>query len=459
MSPKNEYKTKSALLKIFSNKRKPKRVNKNRLTSPHPLMLDSFFNGEIIDYKKLNAGALTKEKMSGIKFFKCDFIDCDLTFNWFFMCTFQDCTFDRCDFDRTVFRKCQFENCVYLNISESYLTETIFDSCVGLDGLHISGTDTTGVLFSKCYLSDATFQANFTLRERIKYLPDKYKTVDDQNFLESDEIIDDLVFSECTIEFANFRTMEFIDSRFIECSIQKCAFSDCVLYPYTISNSNKKSGWGTNSIDLDSLKRSEIDNEVLKTLFNISPQQYRKIMEAVIDNPFSSVFISYSFKDAGFAKLLNDELRKRNVSTFLWQSDAPGGRRLPEIMRSNIDAKDRLLFIASEHSIKSAACQFELTQGRLKSDKLWQTILFPIHVDNFLFDIQFDQIRPKSKAQEYWDNIVELRDINSLDFSKFKLSDHIGEIEMNKLMESLRTSFENANRKVSPTTKYFASEE
>ena len=131
---------------------------------------------------------------------------------------------------------------------------------------------------------------------------------------------------------------------------------------------------------------------------------------------YSSLFISYSFKDKLFVNKLNDSLRENGVNTFLWEKDAPIGETLKDIMFENVHKYDRVLFVASENSIKSPACQYELTQAREKQDKLWKTILFPIHIDNFLFEIRKESVRPKDKTDEYWMNICELRNINSLDF-------------------------------------------
>lgn len=145
---------------------------------------------------------------------------------------------------------------------------------------------------------------------------------------------------------------------------------------------------------------------------NIKEMQSKKIL--------SSVFISYSTKDKKIAQQISKYLKDAGVETFFWEKDAPGGKPLAKIMTSNIDAKDRLLFIASENSIKSEPCQFELTRGRQKQDKLWRTILFPIHIDDFLFKVEKDDVRPKSKREDFWENIQELKDINSLDFTPFK---------------------------------------
>ena len=96
-----------------------------------------------------------------------------------------------------------------------------------------------------------------------------------------------------------------------------------------------------------------------------------------------------------------------------------------------------LLFIASENSIRSEACQFELTQGRKKQEELWKAIFFPIHIDNYLFEVEENDIKPISKRNEYWTNISEIKEISSLEFLLYK---EIDEIEFNSKIDSLLTS-------------------
>jgi|GEM_PF-2802056 len=184
----------------------------------------------------------------------------------------------------------------------------------------------------------------------------------------------------------------------------------------------------TNAINL--LERPyTLDNKT-----NVKEMQKKKIL--------SSVFISYNTKDKKIAQQISKYLEDAGVETFFWEKDAPGGKTLKKIMTSNIEAKDRLLFIASENSIKSVPCQFELTQGRQKQDKLWKTILFPIHIDDFLFKVEKDDVKPKNKREDFWENIEELREINSLDFTPFKngitenTEEHFRKM-INKIIDSL----------------------
>jgi len=159
---------------------------------------------------------------------------------------------------------------------------------------------------------------------------------------------------------------------------------------------------------------------------------------------YYSVFISYSLKNSEFAKKLNNNLKAFGIKTFLWEIDAPSGKRLKEIMTDKIIEFDKLIFISSEYSIKSEACQFELSNGRLKQDKLWKTILFPIHIDDFLFKLKKSEIRPIEKKEEIWKNITELRDINSADFTFYSENEYDND-NFNKKIKKLVSDLKNGS--------------
>lgn len=68
--------------------------------------------------------------------------------------------------------------------------------------------------------------------------------------------------------------------------------------------------------------------------------------------------------------------------------------------------------------------------------------MFPIHIDNFLFEVEKSIIRPEEKQDEYWKNITELKGLNSLSFVEFIDSSTRDEIKFEKqiyrLIEGLR---------------------
>jgi hypothetical protein len=241
------------------------------------------------------------------------------------------------------------------------------------------------------------------------------------------------------IKESSFDTIDFTDSVFEGCSLSLIQFSDCILTTQTLSSNNETPANEYNHIDIRTILNSNDQNiNVLENLFGIHNPEIKDYLIGLTSKiQFQSIFISYSFSDKKFASIINSELMKRGILTFLWEKDAPGGKQLKDIMKEGVNKKDRVLFIASQHSLKSTACHFELTQGRKKQEKTWEDVLFPIHIDNYLFEIAKDKIRPKEVQEEYWQNIEELRSLNSIDFSEFQNVDTKQNIEFDKVLFKL----------------------
>ncbi len=165
--------------------------------------------------------------------------------------------------------------------------------------------------------------------------------------------------------------------------------------------------------------------------------KHKKIISHLTTEPvFHSVFISYSFKDAHIGRELKRLLTKNGVKTFFWENDAPGGKKLKKIILDGIRDYEKFLFIASEHSLKSEACHYEITEAKEKYYKTWADIFIPIHIDNYLFTLRKDDI-PNKLSKTYWENIEELKEFNSLDFTFVK---NIDEIELSNQYQNLLNS-------------------
>jgi len=411
----------------------------------HSRMLGDEFNGLFIINKLLEDYSFTAKKVGYIKFLNCKFDNCDFAGSYFWMSTFQNCEVVNCTLNGTALKECDLINTTFsfceskfrFTIEEGNLSGSAFKNCF-FDGFNLGGVDTYGVEFKECSLEEASFQGNCTYRAFLSLLSKDRILKKDAKLLASKEVWGDLIFDYCIITDSNFRNIHFIDTVFKKCCLFSCAFIDSKLYPYNFKSTVKRNISGNNHLDINTLIKSEdIPAETLSKMFNITPTSQAEIKILMKNKILKSVFISYSLKDSKIAGKINEALKSKGVTTFLWEEDALGGKSLKAIMKSNINSKDRLLFIASENSLKSDACQFELTEGRRKQDKLWQTILFPIHIDDFLFTVEKEQIRPKVKQDEYWENIQELRKINSLDFRKVNSLESNKEQDFDKLIEKL----------------------
>lgn len=373
---------------------------------------------EISDLK-VDEEDVNDKHFSSTKFINCTFKSTNFRSAIFGDCEFHNCYFIACEFSwvkffNTELKYCTFDYCIItgveLNDSESYNTK-FKDSNEILDFI-IRGYGNRDLSFLSCYIN------------RLDIEPIQK------------EFSDKLFFGDCIIKESSFDRIDFSESKIEDCTLSLNQFSACTFGTKTFENHNSSPGDEFNMIDIRTILNSPpINNENLKNLFGIHNNEIKEYLyELTSEIKFQSIFISYSFEDRDFAKAINEFLLKKGVFTFLWENNSTGGELLNHIMESKINEKDRILFIASENSIKSKACQFELSQGKKKQEITWENILFPIHIDNFLFKVTKEQIRPTEKQNEYWGNILELKKHNSLDFSEFIVKEKRENHEFEKLM-------------------------
>ena len=381
------------------------------------------------------------------------FSDIDLTNKQFIATEFISCVFNKCNLNNTIFQSCTMKNCTFKNCSidnskfmEIDLIQCKFESCCIVD-LELCDIITDELIFKNC--NDI-----FRLRITAEILGINNCSEQSQNLSFKDSYVssgiihsnkinqkDKIIFSDCIVQESNFYNIDLSNSRFEGCNLSLNQFSDCVFSDETFADKNGIPANEYNYVDLRTILNSSKQKfTTLESLFGITyPDIKNYLIDMTSKVEFQSIFISYSFKDKIIANRINEELRKRGISTFLWEKDAPYGKTLKEIMSKNIKEKDRILFIASKNSLKSQACHYELTQGRKKQEKIWENILFPIHIDNFLFEVTKEMIRPKEMQDEYWSNIKELKNINSINFSQFVNQDTIDETEFGNQIFNLLT--------------------
>lgn len=323
-------------------------------------------------------------EFQGVYLENLDFIDCK----------FYSCTFYNCDIFMSKFENCKFEGGEFFdtNTSNSSISFCEFDANDFMNGN-----------FFSCILENTSFQELSIIDVDFK----QNKFVNNNTFDLVDFqscIFSEIDFDQTIISNADISNISFINSKINDTSLsENCnAISPCF-------------------IDLQTILHSDINESVAK-IFGLNGKADVKdyIKELTTELKFQSVFISYSFKDSSFAKYLNEKIRQRGLKTFLWEHNAPGGKRLKKIMKEYIHKHDKVLFIASENSLKSQACHFELSEARDIQDREWKDIYFPIHIDDYLFKLEKDDIRPKENRDEYWKNIEEIKDFNSVDFSAFR---------------------------------------
>ncbi len=125
---------------------------------------------------------------------------------------------------------------------------------------------------------------------------------------------------------------------------------------------------------------------------------------------FHNLFISYSYKDKAIVADIYDRLILLGVHVTMYEKDDPSGF-LQNYMTENVIKSKRLLFIASENSLKSDACHFELSrcfeQMRKEND---DSKLTAIRLDNYVLDPSL--LTNQMVSEERRENIKGLQKIN-----------------------------------------------
>jgi hypothetical protein len=101
---------------------------------------------------------------------------------------------------------------------------------------------------------------------------------------------------------------------------------------------------------------------------------------------FYSAFISYSSKDEDFAKRLYASLQANGVRCWLFPEDAKWGETAWGEIDRGIKVHDKLVLICSEHSLQSEPVLREIERALQREDKEKKSILFPLRIDNYIFE-------------------------------------------------------------------------
>lgn len=400
-------------------------------------LFETEVDDKLDEYNFERKNYLVGDKMLEISDLKVD--EEDVNDKHFSSTKFINCTFKSTNFRSAIFGDCEFHNCYFIACEFSWvkffnteLKDCTFDYCI-ITGVELNDSESYNTKFK-----DSNEILDFIIRgygnRDLSFLSCYINRLDIEPIQK--EFSDKLFFGDCIIKESSFDRIDFSESKIEDCTLSLNQFSACTFGTKTFENHNSSPGDEFNMIDIRTILNSPpINNENLKNLFGIHNNEIKEYLyELTSEIKFQSIFISYSFEDRDFAKAINEFLLKKGVFTFLWENNSTGGELLNHIMESKINEKDRILFIASENSIKSKACQFELSQGKKKQEITWENILFPIHIDNFLFKVTKEQIRPTEKQNEYWGNILELKKHNSLDFSEFIVKEKRENHEFEKLM-------------------------
>ena len=141
-----------------------------------------------------------------------------------------------------------------------------------------------------------------------------------------------------------------------------------------------------------------IDNMTLRKCINHLPNKFLfgigytddeiKYLRSMYSRSITyySCFISYSHKDQEFTDTLVQKLRSENITVWFAPEDMKIGDKIRRRIDEEIRIYDKILIILSEDSIESQWVEQEVEKALERERKENKLILFPIRVDNSIFD-------------------------------------------------------------------------
>jgi hypothetical protein len=101
---------------------------------------------------------------------------------------------------------------------------------------------------------------------------------------------------------------------------------------------------------------------------------------------YYSCFISHSAKDKRFCERLYADLQAKGVRTWYFPEDARWGKSVWGEIDQSIKVYDKLVVVCSKNSLQSGPVLREIDRSLNREDREDKEVLFPIRIDDYLFD-------------------------------------------------------------------------
>ena len=190
--------------------------------------------------------------------------------------------------------------------------------------------------------------------------------------------------------FANLHSTKLLKTKFSNSLFWSTLIMNCDLSE--ASGLSKIHHSGPSSIGIDTIIKSK--GEIPISFLNNCgiPKVAIKNILSLFKEGYCTCFISYSSKDIVFAEKLKKDLEKKKIGCWFFPDDARYGVDVYKNIDDAIRANEKLIVICSENSLNSEPVLKEIQRGLDKEKKLKKRhketnrILFPITIDDYLFD-------------------------------------------------------------------------
>lgn len=118
------------------------------------------------------------------------------------------------------------------------------------------------------------------------------------------------------------------------------------------------------------------------------PETMITFAKSLVGKPiqYYSAFISYSSQDEHFARRLHNDLQMKGVRVWFAPEDLKIGEPIEDSIDQAIRMYDKLIIVLSQNSIDRAWVKKEFSKAIEKEKQHSKTVLFPIRLDDSVFD-------------------------------------------------------------------------
>lgn len=198
--------------------------------------------------------------------------------------------------------------------------------------------------------------------------------------------LENVDISEADLHCAKFHHTGFFNVNFSHVTLYKTEFYDVDLR--TVAGLESASHVAHSYIDLDTIYQSkgQIPESFLRGCG--VPEDFIKLIPSLTAQPFEfyKCFISHSSLDLDFCKRLHADLQNEGVRVWFFPEDARTGRGVWDEIDRSIKIYDKLMVVCSENSLNSGPVLREIERALQREDREHKHILFPIKIDDYLFE-------------------------------------------------------------------------
>ncbi|HWA93006.1 MAG TPA: toll/interleukin-1 receptor domain-containing protein [Terracidiphilus sp.] len=274
-------------------------------------------------------------------------------------------------------------NCEGAHFESCSLDSAMFKSA-NLRGTKFLGCDIYGPDFGGADLSNAKF---------VRVLG---KGIDAQvaNFESAEFVFSSFV--DCSFMNSRFNRTSFTQTAFARCIFRRSDLADASMWETSFSKCVLSSAKGLDRIG--NIRDVSIDTVTLMMGESPFPRSFLlgagvppilvDYLPSLTNTPivYESCFISYSTSDIEFCRRLRRELLGLGINAWIFDEDAKWGKPMWGEIDQSIRIHDRVVVVCSERSLKSGPVLREIERALRREDAEGQDILFPIRVDDYIFN-------------------------------------------------------------------------